>query len=192
MSLEELSTRLQIFILQTQLNAHTLILVVCTLWGVYLLNLLLQRRLFCFGIVPRRWYGLPGILCAPLLHANFNHLFFNTVPLVVLSDFLLYNGAAYYIQATLGITLLCGLFIWLICKPGIYIGASAVITGYWGLLVSGIYQQGTFMAIILGLVSVYYFAGILAGLFPKQNGGSWQGHACGLAAGLIYSVLSAG
>lgn len=97
---------------------------------------------------------------APLLHANFNHLFFNSIPLVVLSNFILINGLLYFLYVTLFITLLSGFLIWCFAKPGIHLGASSLITGYWGLLVSDILQQGTVTAIILGIISLYYFAGI--------------------------------
>lgn len=189
MLLEDLSIQLQIFILQTQLNTNTLALITAVLWGIFFVNALIGKRLLYLGIIPRHLLGLPGILCAPLLHANFNHLFFNTIPLIVLSDFILYNGLAYYIEVTLLITVLSGLLIWLLCKPGLYVGASALITGYWAYLVFNIYQQGTLTAIILGVVCLYYFAGILLSLFPQQKGVSWQGHVCGLIAGICTNYV---
>lgn len=87
------------------------------------------------------------------------------------------------------ITLISGVLIWLFAKPGIHVGASSVITGYWGLLVSDIVQQGTLTAIILGIISLYYFAGIFFGIFPSKKGVSWEGHLFGLLAGLATSYL---
>ncbi len=68
-------------------------------------------------------------------------------------------------------------------------GASGLITGYWGLLITDILQQGTLTAIILGVISLYYFAGIFLGVFPGKKGVSWEGHLFGLLAGLITSYL---
>jgi membrane associated rhomboid family serine protease len=70
------------------------------------------------------------------------------------------------------------------------VGASGVITGYWGFLVANIYKQGTVTAIILGIVCVYYFAGIFLSIFPGEKGVSWQGHLFGLLSGFLASYGS--
>src|SRR3990167_8269267 len=110
--LESINASLSLIIYQTQLNIHYLLTILAILWGIYLLNYLLNNRLCYLGIIPRHIIGLPGILFAPLLHANFNHLFFNSIPLIVLSNFILIYGLHYYIFITLFITLLSGSLIW--------------------------------------------------------------------------------
>ncbi|KTD25680.1 AraC family transcriptional regulator [Legionella lansingensis] len=187
--LEELYTSLALIIRQTQANMNTLIIILGIVWLVYFINIFVNNRLYYLGIIPRRVYGLPGIIFSPFLHANFNHLFFNSIPLLVLSNFILINGLSYFLWVTLSITLLSGFLIWCFAKPGIHIGASALITGYWGVLVSDIYQQGSVTAIILGLISLYYFAGIFLGIFPGEKGVSWEGHLFGLLAGLVTSYF---
>ena len=187
--LEQLNTSLSLIISQTQSNAHYLEIIILIPCVVFILNRLLNNRLLYLGIMPRNIYGILGILFAPLLHANFNHLFFNAIPLIVLSNFLLIHGLNYYIEATLLITLISGFLIWCFAKPGLHVGASAVITGYWALLVSGIYQEGSMTAIILGVISLYYFAGIFLGVFPGKKGVSWEGHLFGLIAGFAVSYL---
>jgi membrane associated rhomboid family serine protease len=159
------------------------------LWGVFFLNQLLGGLLLMLGITPRKLYGIPGILFAPFLHAHFNHLFFNTIPLLVLSAFLLVHGLPYFLFITFMITIISGTLIWLFAKPGLHIGASAVITGYWGLLVMDIYQEGSATAILLGIVSLYYFASIFLGIFPGKKGVSWEGHLFGLIAGIATAFF---
>ncbi|WP_058453180.1 MULTISPECIES: rhomboid family intramembrane serine protease [Legionella] len=187
--LDQLTASLDQIINQTQANWHTLLIILLVPWLVFILNALMGKRLLFLGIIPRHILGLPGILFAPLLHANFNHLFFNSIPLLVLSNFILVNGLTYFLWVTVIITLLSGVLIWLFAKPGIHVGASSLITGYWGLLVSDIVQQGTLTAIILGIISLYYFAGIFFGIFPSKKGVSWEGHLFGLLAGLATSYL---
>lgn len=169
---------------QIQQNLNILGYIVLVLWGVFFVNLALGGALNLLGIIPRKLYGLAGIIFAPFLHGNFNHLFFNTIPLLVLSAFLLINGLPYFLYVTAIITILSGTLVWLFAKPGIHIGASAVITGYWALLVADIYNEGSATAVILGLVSLYYFAGIFFGIFPTKKGVSWEGHLFGLLAGI--------
>lgn len=186
--LDELTDSLNLIIAQTQNNSSILAIILLTLWLIFFITLL-DRKLLQFGIIPRRIRGLPGILLAPLLHADFNHIFFNSIPLVVLSNFILINGVTYYLIVTLLITVLSGIAVWCFAKPGIHVGASGLITGYWGLLVSNIYQTGGVTTFILGLISLYYFAGIFFGIFPRKKGVSWEAHLFGLLAGLATSYI---
>ena len=153
--------------------------------GIHLLNWVLKYRLLIFGIYPRRLRGLPGIMFAPFLHADFNHFFFNAIPLFVLADFMLLYGFNFFIKASLAIILLSGSLLWLFGRNAIHIGASALITGYWAYLVINTYHQGGLLAITLGIVCVYYFSGIFFGIFPMRRGVSWEGHLFGLIAGIL-------
>ncbi|MBA4696191.1 MAG: rhomboid family intramembrane serine protease [Legionella sp.] len=187
--LNELNSSLDLIIQQTLANRQILAIVIGIPWLVYLIDVLMKHRLLALGIIPRKLCGLPGIFFAPFLHGDFNHLFFNTLPLLVLSDFILIQGVNYFLTVTILIGLISGFLIWLLGKPGIHIGASAIITGYWAFLVSSIYQEATPIAIILGLLSLYYFAGIFFGIFPTRKGVSWEGHLLGLFAGIVTTLL---
>jgi len=187
--IDQLTSSVSLIVSQTQNNLNILGIILLIPWIMFLITHFINSKLLLFGIIPRSIAGLPGILFAPLLHANFNHLFFNTIPLIVLSNFILIEGLGYYLIITLMITVLSGLAIWCFAKPGLHIGASALITGYWGFLVSNIYQNGSLTTIILGLLSLYYFAGIFLGIFPSQKGVSWEGHLFGLLAGFATSYL---
>ncbi|RUR16880.1 rhomboid family intramembrane serine protease [Legionella sp. km535] len=187
--INELGSSLDLIILQTKNNFKVLGVIFLLPWSIFFISQFVTKRILLLGIIPRHLRGLPGIICTPLLHANFNHIFFNSIPLLVLSNFILINGLNYYLTVTVLITVLSGLAIWCFAKPGLHIGASALITGYWGFLICNIYQQGTLTTVILGLVSLYYFAGIFFGIFPRKKGVSWEGHLFGLLAGLATSYL---
>lgn len=187
--LNELNASLNLIIEQTQYNFRYLCIIVAIPWGIYLLSVF-NQNLLLLGVIPRRLFGIQGIFFAPLVHANFNHIFFNTIPLVVLSNFILIHGLGYYLDVTCTITILSGLGIWLFAKDGLHIGASALITGYWGFLIINIYQDMSLTTIILGLLSLYYFAGIFFGIFPSKKGVSWEGHLFGLIAGFATSYCA--
>ncbi|HAF86996.1 MAG: rhomboid family intramembrane serine protease [Legionellaceae bacterium] len=185
----DINQSLQLIVQQTQQNLSILGYVLLLPWSAFVLNILLAKRLLWLGIFPRRLHGMFGIVCAPLLHANFNHIFFNSIPLVVLSDFLLIEGLVYFLSVTIFITLLSGFLIWCVARPGLHVGASALITGYWGFLVINMYHQTGITTFILGILSLYYFAGIFFGIFPSNKGYSWEGHLCGLIAGISVNYL---
>ena len=187
--LYNLNSSLHLIIIQTKANLPILLTIIVILWSIFLVNQLIGKRLFYLGIVPRQVMSLPGIFFAPFLHAHFDHLFFNTIPLLILSNMLLVQGLLYFIAVTIMITFISGILIWCLAKPGLYIGASAIITGYWGLVVVNIYNQATITSILIGLVSIYYLSGIFYGIFPERKDVAWQGHLFGLIAGLLTSYI---
>lgn len=186
--LDEITANLTLLIQQSQLNAHYLEMLLLILFSVFIASRIFPP-LLALGIWPRHLWSLPGIFFAPFLHLNFNHLFFNSIPLVILSDFILIDGLHHYLIVSSYIITISGFLIWCLGKPGIHLGASAVITGYWGFLVTNIYKQGSMMAIFLGIICFYYFAGIFMGIFPREKGVSWEGHLFGLLAGVATSFL---
>jgi membrane associated rhomboid family serine protease len=187
--LDQINLNLYQIIYLTQQNEVTLLKFSFILFAVYFVNLLLGQRLLLLGIVPRTPFGLIGIFCSPFLHANFNHLFFNLIPFIILSDFILIQGVDYYLHVSFYIALISGGLTWCFAKEGIHVGASGVITGYWGLLVTQAYFYGGFIAYLLAAVCVYYFAGIFLGIFPREKGVSWEGHLFGLIAGGIVAYF---
>ncbi len=183
---------MNLIITQTQANYPILMVIFLLPCVVYVLNKILGNRLLLLGIVPRQAYGLLGVVFAPLLHADFNHLFFNMIPLLILGNFVLIeSNLVVFIEVTVFVTLLSGILIWCFGHTGLHVGASALITGYWGFLISNILNQGTFITVILGLISLYYFVGLFFGIFPGKKGVSWEGHLFGLLAGIASSYVIA-
>ena len=55
------------------------------LWLVKVIELSEGIDLSFLGVFPRRASGLIGIITSPLIHANFDHLLNNSIPLFFLS-----------------------------------------------------------------------------------------------------------
>lgn len=160
------------------------------LWVFNLINwLVLGSRLNNLGLYPRSFFGLVGIIFSPLLHANFNHLFFNTIPLFVLGMFILGLGQNVFISASVAIGLLSGIGVWLIGRKYLHIGASGVISGYFGFVLCLAYLHPTIISLVLALVALYYFGSIFAGIFPISEQASWESHAIGLACGFAVAYI---
>jgi len=160
------------------------------LYLIHLVNFLLGYRLNILGIFPRHPLGLIGIVTSPFLHGNFNHLFFNSIPLFILLSFVLLNGFATFLSVTATIMLIGGFGTWLFGRRALHIGASGVIMGYWAYLMFNAYQQPTILSLALGLVCIYYFGGLLLNLFPEDARSSFEAHIFGFLGGLAanYTV----
>lgn len=135
--------------------------------------------------------GLIGIFTGTFLHQNFNHLFFNSIPLIALGLFMLSLGLKTFFLISLAIMLMEGSAIWLVGRPGIHIGASSLISGYFSFLLISAYAHPSFTSIIIALVTIYYFGSILLGIFPTAERVSWESHLFGFIAGIVayYFVL---
>jgi membrane associated rhomboid family serine protease len=159
------------------------------LWLVQCVNVLVGYRLNLLGICPRKWYGLPGIVCSPFLHGGFNHLFFNSVPLLILVNLTLLYGVHTFISLTIFIFALSGLATWLLARPGIHVGASSVLMGYWGFLLMQSIFQPSVMTIIVALLCFYYLGSLWMNLMPSGPGVSWEGHVFGCLAGVAGAFI---
>ena len=133
--LEQLASEVQNTTAAMTQNIVFSLKIVGVLWAIHIINLLMGYSLNNLGIRTRSLLGLPGIIFAPFLHADFNHLFFNTIPMFVLSDLVLIEGTTVYYVVSLAIIILSGFLTWLFGKRGIHVGASGLIMGYFGYLV---------------------------------------------------------
>jgi membrane associated rhomboid family serine protease len=162
------------------------------IWVIHFINFCLGYRLNFFGIWPRRILGIPGIFLAPFLHAHWNHLFFNSIPLFILMVFVLIKGSVVFYTVSVLIIVFSGVLIWTFGRPAIHIGASALAMGYWGYLLMQTYEHPDFIFILLLIILMYYFGGSLIGsFFPGDKRSSWEGHVLGFIAGVVVSTLLA-
>jgi membrane associated rhomboid family serine protease len=142
-----------------------------------------------WGILPLSLAGLRGIICSPLIHANFEHLFANTLPIFILtfSLFFFYRKSAYIIFIL--IYLISGLFVWLVGRESWHIGASGVIYGLAGFLfMSGIISFNIRLLTISMVVALVY-GGMFWGIFPNKPEISWESHLWGGISGLGLAFL---
>lgn len=189
--MEQLATELSKLIGAMQHNLLFALKLLGILWAVQILNVVLSYRLNVLGIVPRTWRGLPGIFFAPFLHGNFTHLFFNSIPFYVLSDLLLTEGKPIYFSVSLEIIILSGFCVWLCGKRGIYIGASALIMGFFGYFLAQAYFQITATTLIIAGVCLYYFGGLFLALFPSiKKNVSWESHVFGFLSGVFAALAT--
>ncbi|HEY2059810.1 MAG TPA: rhomboid family intramembrane serine protease [Amycolatopsis sp.] len=161
------------------------------LYLVELIDVILPANLDHGGIVSRRLSGLDGILWAPLLHANWSHLFSNTVPVLVFSFLAMAAGIGRWAVVTAIIWVISGVGVWLVGPANTYtVGASGLAFGWLAyLLVRGIFNRAVGQ-ILVAVVLLGIWSGMLWGLLPGNTGISWQGHLFGALAGILAAWLT--
>jgi membrane associated rhomboid family serine protease len=177
----------------------TIVSFVVLLWLIELFDSLNGHRLDYNGIRPLETDGLEGILFAPLLHSNWQHLIANTGPALVLGFLMTLAGLSRFIFATAIIWILGGFGTWLIGNTGVpsgvetnHIGASGLIFGWLTfLIVFGFFTRKAW-EIVVGVIVLFVYGSVLLGVLPGTFGVSWQGHLCGALAGVLAAYMLSG
>ncbi len=169
------------------LKAHALLLggFVAFIWILEGLDMFIfNHALDQYGIQPRSWIGLRGILFAPFLHDGFQHVMANSVPFLLLGWFVLMQGTWEFAVVTIISTVFSGLGAWLFGAPGtVHIGVSGVIMGYFGYLLLRGYFERSFTAVLWSIFIIFLYGGLIWGVLPGQAGVSWQSHLFGFIGG---------
>lgn len=187
--LSEISSELITFVNNSKVYLYPWSLALAALWAVNLVNWLCGSKLSSLGIRPRRLLGLLGVFFCPILHQNFGHLFFNSIPLFVLGLAILGNSLATFSWVSAIVAILGGLLVWLFARRAVHIGASGLVSGYFGYILMNAYSSPGVTSILLAVLVLYYFGGILFGIFPQAAKVSWESHLFGFLSGLASSFL---
>ena len=160
------------------------------MWLVKIIEVLFDIDLSRFGIYPLTIQGLPGILFSPFVHADFNHLFNNSIPLFFLSIALFYFYSEVALKVFIWTYFLTGLLVWIAGRAAWHIGASGLIYGLASFLFfSGIIRR-YFRLIALSLLIVFLYGSMVWGLFPGvYKNVSWESHMLGFFSGVVLAVL---
>jgi membrane associated rhomboid family serine protease len=178
----------------------TIVTFVALLYVIELIDVLNKHDLDDNGIRPLETDGLWGIIWAPLLHSNWDHLIANTGPALVLGFLMTLAGMARFVYATAIVWIVGGFGTWLvgnIGKPSYvtetnHIGASGLIFGWLAFLIVFGWFTRKVWEIVVGLVVLFIYGTVLLGMLPGTPGVSWQGHLSGAIAGVLAAYVLSG
>ena len=159
------------------------------MWLVKTIEVLFEIDLSRFGIYPLTAKGLPGIIFSPFIHANFKHLFSNSLPLFFLSVALFYFYSEVAVKVFTLNFFLTGFLVWIAGREAWHIGASGVVYGLASFLFfSGILRR-YFRLIALSLLIVFLYGSMIWGMFPDiYKDVSWESHMLGFFSGVLLSI----
>jgi membrane associated rhomboid family serine protease len=167
-------------------NLGTAFAAIAILWLVYFLNLILEIDLRLYGIVPRDIDGLIGILAAPFLHVDIQHLTANSGILFILLAVSLSYSRAQTLKAVLIMVILGGGMVWLLGTGGtIHIGGSGIIFGLIGYLMCLGFFRRNWKAVMISVAITILYGGALYSLLIYIPGISWSGHLFGFVSGVV-------
>ncbi len=160
------------------------------LWLTYWADVRFSLHLADYGIFPRTLIGLRGIIFSPFIHGGLEHLYNNSVALVVLLAAMRF----FYREQTFTVivfgVLISGLVTWVIGRPNHHIGASGLVYA----IVSFMFFKGLitkyYRLVALSLSVIMIYGGMIWYVFPHVDESiSWEGHLGGFLAGLIFAFL---
>ncbi len=168
-----------------------ILLALALMWSIELVDSVFLDDWFqSGGIHPRKADGLDGILWAPLLHVDWGHLAGNSVPLGVMGGLVSARGFRYWATVTTSIVVVGGFFTWLLAGGTNHVGASGVVFGYFGALLSAAWFERKPAALGGALLAIFLYGSIVQGLIPQPQL-SWEGHLFGLLAGAVAARVLA-
>ena len=164
-------------------------IILIIIWSVKLFEIVFNFDFTEYGVLPRNFNGLIGILLSPLIHSDVNHLLSNSLPVIILC-LLIFN---FYSQIAKKIFIylyfISGLWLWCIGRESFHIGASGLIYAMASFLFfSGILRKNSQLSAVALLV-IFIYGGLFWGLFPINKNVSWEGHLTGFIAGILVSFI---
>lgn len=159
-------------------------------WWIQFFNWMLDAGFQRLGVRPGEIIGLVGLLTAPLIHGDWEHLVANTPAMIILGTLTLYS---YPRSARLVLPLVwlgSGLGIWLFGQQGsVHFGASGLTHGLmFFLFVIGIIRRDR-RATAISMAVFFLYGSMVLTIFPREAGISWEAHLFGALSGLLLAVL---
>lgn len=179
------------------------VLPLAAMWVLYFISIFVGNWLNrSLALQARELDGLIGILFMPLLHGGFGHILGNTMSWLVLGGMIALLTRRFS-RIMVAIWLLSGAILWIIGTPwvchapegigcvGLHIGASAVVYGFAGFLVTYGFLARRVLAILFALFVLFFYGlSMIGGMMPFNSGGvSWTGHLSGAIAGVVVAFF---
>jgi len=159
-------------------------------WLAWLGAFALGWDMEALGLRPRDPQGLIGILTAPFVHASFEHLVSNTLPLALLAALTLYAYPRATRVALPLIWLGSGFGVWLWARSSVHVGISGVTHGLmFFLFVIGLVRRDR-LGVAIALLVFFLYGGMTMTVLPRDPDVSFEYHLAGAVMGVLSALLT--
>jgi len=159
------------------------------LWLILFLDYFLGLELARFGLRPGHLRGLIGLLTAPLLHSGVEHMFSNTLPLIISMTAILYLYPRSSVRVIPIIWIGSGMLAWIIGRPSLHFGASGFVYGLLAFVfISGILRFDM-RSVAVSIMVWFLYGSMIWGLLPIRPNMSWELHLSGAILGVALAIV---
>jgi len=164
------------------------VIFICLLWIIRFIEHEFGISLSNLGIYPRKILGLPGIILSPFIHENIQHLYNNSLPLLILGSAIFYFYSEVALKVILYSWIITGILVWISGRSSWHIGASGLVYSFSAFLfVSGLIRR-YFRLLALSLLVVFLYGSMVWGMFPFVDIHiSWEAHMMGAFSGVVMA-----
>ncbi len=161
---------------------------VAVLWFILIVDNVFGFGFARFGLRPRHLDGLIGVFTAPLLHGGVEHLFSNTLPILVSLTTILYLYPRSAMRVIPIIWMGSGLLAWVIGRPSLHFGASGFVYGLLAyVFISGILRMDM-RSVAVSIMVWFLYGSMIWGVLPIRPNMSWELHLSGAILGVALAI----
>lgn len=170
-------------------------LLVVSIWIVFFLNVRYQLNLNVYGVHPLSWEHWYGIFTMIFLHSDIDHLFGNSIPLLLSMGFIFINFNSSKAKIIVLNVISTGALLFLIGEPGSnHIGASGIVYAFIFFIVTHSFLSKNKEMLAASFTLIFLYGSLIYGLFPEfgkiiGKNISWEGHLSGAISGIVIGFL---
>jgi len=159
------------------------------LWVILLVDTVFGLGLGHYGLRPRHLEGLIGIFTAPLLHGGAEHLFSNTLPLLISLTTLLYLYPKSAMRVIPVIWAGSAVLAWVVGRDSLHIGASGLIYGMLAYVFVGGILRMDMRSVAVSVMVWFLYGSMIWGVLPIRPDMSWELHLSGAIVGVVLAIV---
>lgn len=157
--------------------------------AIHLLAVFTGGPMLRLGIYPLDPTYLSGIFTAPLIHASWEHLAANSLPVLLLGTALRLGYPNSWKWVVPAIWISSGFAVWIFARQSSHIGASGLTHGLmFFIFVAGILRRDKASS-ALAMIVFFMYGGMVMSILPRDADVSFEFHLFGALAGVILSFI---
>lgn len=159
------------------------------LWVILILDTVFDLGLTRYGLRPRNLEGLIGVFTVPLLHGGVEHLFSNTLPLIISLTTILYLYPRSSMRVMPVIWMGSGVLAWIIGRDSLHFGASGFVYGLLAYVFIGGILRMDMRSVAVSVMVWFLYGGMIWGVLPIRPNMSWELHLSGAILGVALAII---